>query len=904
MDHRRIFVVLSGYRSMHRTERIIGIPTSFTATILVLSLIFPIHTLASAQASTVSLTINSQYTNGQPLTGMYTTLSQNGQTIGTGFTPVTFSLSSNQQYVVAVSNYGQIVFDHWLDNGSTNPSRTVSITQNTVLTAVYKSTSTVSLTVNSQDTTGKSVTGMYTTLSQNGQTLATGFTPVTFSLTSGQQYLVTVSDYGQIFFDHWADNGSTNPSKTISITQNTVLTAVYRVQSTPVSLTVTTQDTTGKALTGMWTVLSQGGTTVATGFTPVTFTLNSAAQYSVGMGDYRTYFFDHWQDTGSLSNTRSLSITTNSQLVAVYRICSPTSGTGSISLTPSTNVNVGAIVRVTGSNFSPNCVATLAYDGSTLINEPAPNPSRIRTDSAGNFVATFPISESIAGTHTISANDVGGKTGTQGIVVVPSATLSPPSGHVSPAALTVRVQGYGFAAGSTITIRYDGNTIATNPATLTSDSTGSFIGASFVVPSSSPAGAHSVQISDANGHSVTTTFTVVSSTTPVFSARNIVTGLTPLTEMAFIPDNGPGKDGSGSFMVAQKDGSIIVVKNNGAGVFTTQPIHFADVPVTQIPEDGGLLGLAIDPNWINTKFVYVYRTIQPPAPAPMEGQVLRYVAIVDSSGNIVANPNSMQIIIGGIPATSLGHNGGHLKIDSAGDLYITTGDNYQYYISQDLTSLAGKMLRITPFAAPNSTGNLYSIPSTNPFAGSTVANIRKEIYSYGMRNVFSFDIDPLNHSIFMNHIGDNTAEQINDSTTSPINFGWPFYEGPVVGNPDNLANYKNPIYWYTHSGNEPASGLIGTTGGAFYHSGGASMHYPTQLEGSYFFGDFGVGFIKAILPASTNPPQTDPATGALKAQTQTILTGLNLAPIDMQVWNGQVFYTDLFGDVAVIQYGT
>ena len=896
-------MVFSGYHRTRGAGKISRVLSSIIAAILVMSSIFPIYTLASAQASTVSLTINSQYTNGQPLTGMYTTLSQNGQTISTGFTPATFSISSSQQYVVAVSNYGQIVFDHWQDNGSTNPTRAVSITQNTVLTAVYRSASTtVSLTINSLDTTGKSLTGMYTTLSQNGQTLATGFTPVQFSLTSGQQYLVTVSNYGQIFFDHWADNGSTNPSKTISITQNTVLTAVFRVQFTPVSLTVNSQDTTGKALPGMWSVLSQGGTTVATGFTPVTFTLKSAAQYSIGMGDYRTFFFDHWQDTGSLSSTRYLSITTNSQLVAVYRSCTSTSGSSNISLTPSTTVGVGAIVRVTGSNFSPNCVATLAYDGATLINEPAPNPSRIRTDSSGNFVATVTIPESIAGTHSISASDAGGKTATRSIGIGPSATLSPASGHTSPA-LTVSLQGYGFAAGSRMTVRYDGITIATNPSTLTSDSTGSFIGASFVVPSSSPAGAHSVQISDASGHSVTTTFTVVSSTAQVFSARNIVTGLTPLTEMAFIPDNGPGKDGSGSFMVAQKDGGIIVVRNSG-GIFSRQSVHFADVPVTQIPEDGGLLGLAIDPNWINAKFVYVYRTIQPPAPAPMEGQVLRYVATVYSSGNIVANPSSVQVILGGIPATTLGHNGGHLKIDSAGDLYITTGDNYQYAISQDLTSVAGKMLRITPLGTATSTGNLYSIPSTNPFAASSVANVRKEIYNYGMRNVFSFDIDPLNHSIFVNHLGDNTAEQINDSTTAPANFGWPFYEGPVVGNPDNLANYKNPIFWYTHPGNEPASGLIGTTGGAFYHSGGASTHYPTQLEGSYFFGDFGVGFVKAILPASTNPPQTDPATGALKAQTQTILTGLNLAPIDMQVWNGQIYYTDLFGNVAAVQYST
>jgi hypothetical protein len=78
--------------------------------------------------------------SGGTLTGFWTTLAQNGQTIGTGFTPVTFTLSSGQQYTTTVSGYGLWRFDHWLDNGSTNPSRVVSIASDTTLTAVYRNT--------------------------------------------------------------------------------------------------------------------------------------------------------------------------------------------------------------------------------------------------------------------------------------------------------------------------------------------------------------------------------------------------------------------------------------------------------------------------------------------------------------------------------------------------------------------------------------------------------------------------------------------------------------------------------------------------------------------------------------------------------------------------------------------
>jgi hypothetical protein len=58
--------------------------------------------------------------------------------VDTGFTPAQFDLATGQQYVVTVSNYGQWVFDHWADNGSTSQSRTVSITSNTQLVAVYR----------------------------------------------------------------------------------------------------------------------------------------------------------------------------------------------------------------------------------------------------------------------------------------------------------------------------------------------------------------------------------------------------------------------------------------------------------------------------------------------------------------------------------------------------------------------------------------------------------------------------------------------------------------------------------------------------------------------------------------------------------------------------------------------
>src|SRR5256712_8209981 len=479
--------------------------------------------------------------------------------------------------------------------------------------------------------------------------------------------------------------------------------------------------------------------------------------------------------------------------------------------------------------------------------------------------------------------------------------LSPLTGH---AGTTVYFRGSGFAANSAITISFDSSAVTTSPSPLTSDSIGEFQG-SFTVSSTATVGAHSLLLSDASGNKYSSSFAVTSTSTPMFNVQNIVTGLGSSTDeidgMAFIPDNGPGVDGSGAFMVLHKSGTVVVVKNTGTS-FVKQSVSFVVVPTVQgFAEDAGLLGIAIDPNWVTTKQVYFYATVT--VNGVNQNEVVRYTATTDSSGNIIADTTKGEkLILGGIPAGS-NHNAGHMKFDSQGNLYITTGDNFQFTPAQDLTSLAGKMLRITPLASPGSNGLLYSIPSTNPFATSSSTTIRKEIYSYGLRNPWSFDLDSQTGKIYVSNIGYNTWETIFDSTT-PSNFGWPTYEGPTVGNPQNLANYKEPVYWYPHQGIEPisgnAKGLEAITGGVFYH---CSVNcYPSQLQGAYFFGDYGIGYIVALLPTGSNPPQTDPGTGVPKGQVQTVMSGLSLGPLDMAEWNGKLYYVDLNGIHAVLNY--
>jgi len=93
---------------------------------------------ASSQ-STSQLTVNSQDSFGNTLTGFYTELyASNGTQIDAGYTPFNFTLNNGDTYTVHVENFGKYMFSHWLDTGSTDANRTISITSNESITAVYK----------------------------------------------------------------------------------------------------------------------------------------------------------------------------------------------------------------------------------------------------------------------------------------------------------------------------------------------------------------------------------------------------------------------------------------------------------------------------------------------------------------------------------------------------------------------------------------------------------------------------------------------------------------------------------------------------------------------------------------------------------------------------------------------
>ncbi len=140
---------------------------------------------------------------------------------------------------------------------------------NTAFPGAFAS-STVTIAVNSVDLTGNQITGMYMELqNSNGVDIATGFTPVSFSVTSGQQYIVYANDYQNIVFNHWED-GTTNHARTITPTQNMSITAYYSTGSTlavsspPTGLVATAASSSQINLS--WSAPTNNGGSTITGY--------------------------------------------------------------------------------------------------------------------------------------------------------------------------------------------------------------------------------------------------------------------------------------------------------------------------------------------------------------------------------------------------------------------------------------------------------------------------------------------------------------------------------------------------------------------------------------------------------------------------------------------------------------
>jgi glucose/arabinose dehydrogenase len=300
------------------------------------------------------------------------------------------------------------------------------------------------------------------------------------------------------------------------------------------------------------------------------------------------------------------------------------------------------------------------------------------------------------------------------------------------------------------------------------------------------------------------------------------------------------KDGTKRLFVIQQRGLIRVVQP-GSNTATT----FMDMTakVSSSGNERGLLGLAFHPQFATNSFFFVNYTRQSDGATI----VARYKAI---NGNTQGDINS-EVIVMTIPQPFSNHNGGMIDFGPDGNLYIGMGDggsgNDPGNRAQNINDLLGKMLRITPSLAEPAPTPAYTIPPTNPYAGSIPG--ADEIYSTGLRNPWrwSFDRGGTNQ-LYAGDVGQNVIEEV-DIVTLGGNYGWRVYEGSNCTNLDPSlcipANYTMPIYQYNHSG-----GRCSITGGYVYR--GMQNTFP---NGTYIYADYCTGEI--FINGQHNPPLLD-----------------------------------------------
>jgi hypothetical protein len=192
------------------------------------------------------------------------------------------------------------------------------------------------------------------------------------------------------------------------------------------------------------------------------------------------------------------------------------------------------------------------------------------------------------------------------------------------------------------------------------------------------------------------------------------------------------------------------------------------------------------------------------------------------------------------------HYGGQLQFGPEGNLFISTGDggpaNDPDNNAQDLETLLGKILRITP---DPSEPDGHDVPSDNPFFGEPDAE--DEIWSYGLRNPFRFSFDRLTGAIAISDVGQSQREEVNFAPAPLLgagaNYGWRCREGLAAGPGTDPAcvgatDLVDPVFDYQHGEGDGPCAIIG----------GFVSRDPQvpELFGRYVYGDFCTGAIHSV----------------------------------------------------------
>jgi glucose/arabinose dehydrogenase len=246
------------------------------------------------------------------------------------------------------------------------------------------------------------------------------------------------------------------------------------------------------------------------------------------------------------------------------------------------------------------------------------------------------------------------------------------------------------------------------------------------------------------------------------SAKTIATGLHVPWGIAFLP--------GGDALVSERTTGDIVRIPAGGGTPQTV-MHLPEVDVDA--GEGGLLGIAVSPDYGADGLVYAYLT------TGTDNRIVRFRL-----------GGAVEPILTGIDAGVI-HDGGRIAFGPDGKLYAGTGETGRSRLSQSLRSPNGKILRINPDG---------SIPDDNPFRGSPV-------WTYGHRNVQGLAWDRAGR-LWASELGQNTWDEVN-LIVKGRNYGWPAVEGKGS---TRGGRYTNPLVtWRTSQASPSGAAIAGDT---------------------------------------------------------------------------------------------
>lgn len=291
----------------------------------------------------------------------------------------------------------------------------------------------------------------------------------------------------------------------------------------------------------------------------------------------------------------------------------------------------------------------------------------------------------------------------------------------------------------------------------------------------------------------------------------------------------------GRFYVVEREGLLLAFEPTPA-VSTFSTALDIRAKVDQGFE-AGLLSFVLHPKVAQNGFAYVYYTRN-------DGVAFyaRVARVHTTDGGATFDPSSEKTILEWpIGATGTGHTGGRLLFGPDGFLYLSTGDALTPADAQNVSNvtcashtpcaLQGKMLRIDV-----DKGDPYAIPLDNPFAAG---GGKKEIFAWGLRNVFRYSFDRATGDLWAADVGDQKWDEV-DRIERGGNYGWPRAEGKDCADGSGCAGLVGPEFQTMNVASpacaDPLDCAAASVGGYVYR--GAAI---PELRGAYLYGDFAIG---------------------------------------------------------------